>query len=242
METSVLNPNSIMPLYAQIVDKLEEDIKLGRFSQTGRLPTEGELSEQYSVSRITIRRAMDELSAKGLVEKKQGKGTFICGRKFTRDLAAPQSFTEICAQNGMKSSAKLLEAAICVPKSAQIKTTLGLGENDAAVHIKRLRYADDKPLMMEDNYYPLEYAYLLSIDLENDSTYRYLREEKGIVLRRTNTRICIVRADSKLAKLLQVNRNAPELEMTGLVVNLEGAPVHTSYQIGYGENFEIVVR
>ena len=242
MYASTLNPNSTVPLYAQIVTRLEEDIKLGKFSQTGRLPTEGKLSEQYGVSRITIRRAVDELAGKGLVEKKQGKGTFICGAKFTRDLAAPQSFTEVCRQNGVQPSAKLLEASICVPESPNIKNMLGLGENEAAVHIKRLRYAGDKPMMIEDNYYPLEYAYLLSMDLEHDSTYCYLQEEKGVVLRRTNTRICIVRADAKLAKLLQVNRNVPELEMIGLVVNLEGKPVHTSYQIGYGENFEIVVR
>ena len=110
------------------------------------------------------------------------------------------------------------------------------------MRIRRLRYAGDKPLVLEDNFYPLEYAYLLSIDLENDSIYRYLQEEKGIELRRTAMHLRIVRADAKLSKLLQVPRNAPQLEMRGRVVRADGQTVHTSYQIGYGENFEFIVR
>ena len=66
---------------------------------------------------------------------------------------------------------------------------------------------------------------------------------KGIELRATTMRLSIVRADAKLAKLLQVSRNAPQLEMKGRVVRLsDGQTVHTSYQVGYGENFEFVVR
>ena len=56
-----LNYNSSVPLYAQIVELIQRDIETGVFNQTGRLPTEGELAEQYQVSRITIRRAVDEL-------------------------------------------------------------------------------------------------------------------------------------------------------------------------------------
>ena len=67
-----LNYNSSVPLYAQIVELIQRDIETGVFNQTGRLPTEGELAEQYQVSRITIRRAVDELVGQKLVEKKQG--------------------------------------------------------------------------------------------------------------------------------------------------------------------------
>lgn len=242
--SNVLDHNSIIPLYAQIVEQLQHDIEAGVFGQTGRLPTEGELSEQYQVSRITIRRAVDELVAQGLVEKKQGKGTFLCSPKFTRGLGSgPMSFTEMCTENGYVAKAKILEAGIKIPESASVREMLNLKEGDPAVRICRLRYAGDRPLVLEDNYYPLEYAYLLSIDLENDSTYQYLREVKGIELRATTTRLSIVRANAKLAKLLQVPRNAPQLEMRGKVVRVsDGQTVHSSYQVGYGENFEFVVR
>ena len=237
-----LNHNSIVPLYAQIVDQLNQDIVNGLYSQTGRLPPEEELSRKYSVSRITIRRAVDELVGQGLVEKKQGKGTFICAPKMSRRLDGPMSFTEMCAANGLTASAKLLEAGIRSPEQAYVREKLGLKPGEPAVRIRRLRYAGDRPLVLEDNFFPMEYTYLLSIDLEKDSTYRYLREEKGIELQRTTMRLSIIRADAKLAKLLQVARNTPQLELRGRVVRMDGQTVHTSYQVGYGENFEFIVR
>lgn len=237
-----LNHNSIVPLYAQIVNQLNQDIANGLYSQTGSLPPEEELSRKYSVSRITIRRAVDELVGQGLVEKKQGKGTFICAPKMSRRLDGPMSFTEMCAANGLTASAKLLEAGIRSPEQAYVREELGLKPGESAVRIRRLRYAGDRPLVLEDNYFPMEYAYLLSIDLEKDSTYRYLREEKGIELQRTTMRLSIIRADAKLAKLLQVARNTPQLELRGRVVRMDGQTVHTSYQAGYGENFEFIVR
>ena len=153
------------------------------------------------------------------------------------------SFTEMCAANGLVARAKILEAGIKVPESSSVREMLNLNEGDPAVRICRLRYAGERPLVVEDNYYSLEYAYLLSIDLENDSTYRYLREVKGIELRSTTMRLGIIRANAKLAKLLQVSRNAPQLEMKGKVVRLsDGQTVHSSYQVGYGEDFEFVIR
>lgn len=238
-----LDYNSSVPLYAQIVENLRQDIERGAFRPTGRLPTEGELAERYKVSRITIRRAVDELVLQKLVEKKQGKGTFLCAPKMTRKLdSGPISFSEMCAANGLVAHAKILEAGIVTPDSPEICETLGLQEGSPAVRIRRLRYAGDRPLVLEDNFYPQEYAYLLSIDLEKDSTYRYLREEKGIELQRTSMRLSIVRADNEVAKLLQVPKNAPQLEINGRVIRLDGQTVHSSHQIGYGENFEFIIR
>ena len=154
-----LNYNSSVPLYAQIVELIQRDIETGVFNQTGRLPTEGELAEQYQVSRITIRRAVDELVGQKLVEKKQGKGTFLCAPKMTRRVdSGPISFTEMCAANGLSAHAKILEAGIVAPDSAEIRETLALKAGEPAVRIRRLRYAGERPLVLEDNFYPLEYA------------------------------------------------------------------------------------
>ena len=238
-----LDYNSSVPLYAQIVEKLQQEIEKGMFSQTGRLPTEEDLAKKYQVSRITIRRAVDELVNQKLVEKKQGKGTFLCAPKMTRRVdSGPISFSEMCAANGLVAYAKILEAGIVTPDSPEIRKILGLSEGSSAVRIRRLRYAGEKALVLEDNFYPQEYAYLLSIDLEKDSTYRYLREERGIELQRTSMRLSIVRADSEVARLLQVPQNTPQLEIKGRVIRLDGQTVHSSYQIGYGENFEFIIR
>ena len=72
------NPNSIVPLYAQIVESLKRDIENGVYNATERIPAEAELAKQYNVSRITVRRAVDDLVSQGLVEKKHS-ATCRCG-------------------------------------------------------------------------------------------------------------------------------------------------------------------
>lgn len=251
--SSDLDYNSIIPLYAQIAEKLQFNIRIGIFRQTGRLPAEDKLSEQYQVSRITIRKAVDELVRCGLVEKRQGKGTFICDPKMSHTfLCTPKmtcrvdsgfiNFTEMCAENGVTARTKILEAGINRPDSEEICEMLGLTSGEPAIRIRCLRYAGDKPLVLEDNFYSLEYSCLLSIDLENDSAYRYLQEEKGIELQCTSMGLSMIHADSELAKLLQVSCDTPQLEIKGRVARLDGQIVYTSYQAGYGENFKFIIR
>ena len=105
-----MNPNSIVPLYEQVAEFLKRDIENGVYNATGKIPTEAELAEQYKVSRITIRKAMDNLVGDGLVEKKQGKGTFIRRQKFAKDIKNLQSFSEMCRHMNMKPGGQMLES------------------------------------------------------------------------------------------------------------------------------------
>ena len=103
------NPNSIVPLYAQIVESLKRDIENGVYNATERIPAEAELAKQYNVSRITVRRAVDDLVSQYLVEKKQGKGTFICRQKFAKDIKISRAFSEMCRHMNMKPGGQMLE-------------------------------------------------------------------------------------------------------------------------------------
>lgn len=243
MSENRIDPSSPQPLYEQLVALLRKQIAEGVYQKNQQIPTEAALSEMYEVSRITVRRAVRDLVESGLVEKRQGKGTFVTGSKFVRSMAQdPVSFSDFCRANGRIPRAHILEAGITTPEDPEVREQLGLQEGEQAVRIRRLRYAGDQPLILEDNYFPQEYSYLLGIDLENDSIYRYLKEEKGIEMLRASTRIRIVRADNRLAKLLKVQKNSPQLEMRGRIIRRsDGAIVHTSYQIGYGEDFELTV-
>ena len=240
---AAMNHDSIIPLYAQVEEQIKRDIENGVYSKNGRIPTEAELAKQYNVSRITVRRAVEDLVSQGLVEKKQGKGTFVTAQKFSRRLdTGPMGFTEMCESVGLTPSAQNLKAEICVPKSAEIRKFLQLQDREPAIHISRLRCGNGKPIAFEESYYPMIYSDLLSLNLEKESIYAYLREVKGIELRSTTIRLSIIKADARLAKLLCVPRNAAQLEIRGFVIQPDGQPVHTSYQVGYGENFEFIVR
>lgn len=98
-----LNGNAVSPLYVQLMEDLEAKICDGTFAPGERLLSENEMAKRYGVSIITVRKAALALEEKGLVEKRQGKGTFVARRKYTRDMKNLQSFTELCARYGVKA-------------------------------------------------------------------------------------------------------------------------------------------
>ena len=177
------------------------------------------------------------------MEKKQGKGTFIRAPKMHKDMnRSGMSFTELCAVNGRKPSTRLIEAGIKVPTDARVLEWMDLKPGDEVLFIKRLRFMDDEPCVIEENYFPKQYSFLLSMDLEHDSLYRYLREEKGFDIITGEVILRIVRADAKIARMLDVSRNTPLLGTWGRVFRGDGQLLHVCNQIGYGENFEFIVR
>ncbi len=240
---NLLDYDSIVPLYEQIMQEIKKDIEKKNYNTKHRLPTEEELAEQYGVSRITIRRAMAELVEQGLVKRKQGKGTFISPPKMHKDLKLSGfSFTELCEANGKIAGAKLLEAGLIPLDDPQVAEWLHIPKGDRALRIQRLRYASGVPCVIEDNYFPKEYVYLLEIDLEHDSLYRYLREEKDIEIVTGEMILRIVKADAKTAKLLEVPHNAPLLRTFGRIFRGDGEVLHVCKQVGYGEDFDFIVR
>lgn len=239
----MIDHNSIVPLYQQITDQILQDINSGKFSVNKRLPTEDEMSQQYKVSRITIRRAVSDLVEQGVVVKRQGKGTFVKTPRMQKSFkVAALSFTELCQANGRRAGANVLEATVCEPADSEVLNVLGLEKGEKAVRILRLRTADDKPLVIEDNFFPLEYTYLLGVDLVNQSLYQYLRQERHINIIAGSMTLRIVRASSKHARLLNMPRNTPLLHLWGTTLCGDGKILHTCRQIGYGEDFDFIIR
>ena len=97
-----INPDSMIPMYKQIVNLLNEKIEKGELKPGDKLPSEAELMEAYSVSRITIRSAISELEEDGLVIRSRGKGTFIASKKAMYSADDTVGFTHSCQQEGKK--------------------------------------------------------------------------------------------------------------------------------------------
>lgn len=121
----MLNSSAAVPLYVQLKEKIEQKISDGEYKPGEKLQTEGEMAKSFGVSIITVRKAVSELVEKGLVEKKQGKGTFVCQRKVTKDMKKLQSFSEMCAHMGMKAGGRMLENRL-EPASEKIARLLNV--------------------------------------------------------------------------------------------------------------------
>ena len=154
----MLDSTAITPLYVQLMDLIEEDIRSGRYHPGDRLMTENEMAETYDISINTVRRAIGELIDKGLVERKQGKGTFVTKPKFERNMRKLQSFTEMCQQVGVTAGGKMLENKIVIVDEKMARR-LEIPAGSRVVFISRVRFADSEPVVIENNYFTMEYAF-----------------------------------------------------------------------------------
>ena len=118
-----INDSAVVPLYQQVKDDIRAAIESGKYKTNEKIPPEPELSAEYSVSRITVRRAVEELCAEGYLVKMQGRGTFVSKprihRKFTSGRGTA-SFTETCKENGMVPGARLLNRQIVPVRKIKI--------------------------------------------------------------------------------------------------------------------------
>jgi GntR family transcriptional regulator len=156
------------PRYLEIADALRRQVAAGRPGD--RLPSDAELCERFSVSRMTARQAVQLLANEGLLVRRRGEGTFIAPRTVPRILGSPLSFTENMRRRGLRADSRLLEAGWVEP-TAEERTALRLGAADRAILIERLRLADDRPMAIERAVVAPACAAVLDDDLAGGSLH-----------------------------------------------------------------------
>ena len=107
--TPLIDPSSAIPLYAQVEAVLASDIAGGTLSPGSQLPTETDLIERFGVSRPTVRKAVQNLVSRGLVEIQRGKGTYVTRPKITQELTALTGFVEDMQALGRHPTARVLD-------------------------------------------------------------------------------------------------------------------------------------
>ncbi|MFW6119915.1 MAG: GntR family transcriptional regulator [Petrotogales bacterium] len=197
------NTNSI-PAYLKLYRILRQRINEGEYDK--RLPIEKELCEEFHVSRLTVRRSLEELKREGVVYAKKGKGTFIAENKREEQLTSLGSFSEEASGEGRKASSLVLRNEIISPPPEVIEA-FDIPSKGMVLLLERVRFLDDEPLAIERSYLnPLIDIRILNIiqrDMSSESLYRILREEFEIGLQRAVEYIEIAQMSRKEAKYLQ---------------------------------------
>lgn len=136
----MLDGKAAIPLYVQLEEQIQEKILSGIYQPGEKLQTEGEMAKTYGVSIITVRKAVGGLIDKGLVERKQGKGTFVSKPKYMRDIKKVQSFSDMCRSMGLEPGGRMIENRLVVPE-AEIEENLGQQKGMQAVlfHVSGMR-------------------------------------------------------------------------------------------------------
>lgn len=234
-------PSKEQPLYQCIYEDIKTAINDGVYPPESKIPTETELSETYSVSRITVRRAIEDLSNDGYLIKRRGLGTFVCAPRMRRNVLrgkAPKSFTEICREEGHVSSARLIKKEI-VPPRADEREFFGLDASELLVHIQRVRMADGLPIFEENLFLPYrDTKELFSMDLKDGSIYEALDTLYGRrPVKQDHMTVQAIGASAAKASALQISVGEPLLHTTTYALDQFGEPIYIGRQYYVGSRY-----
>ena len=236
----MLKQDAITPLYVQLMEELETSIRNGVYKPGDKIMTEAEMAKEYGVSLITVRKAVGSLMEKGLVVRKQGKGTFVTKPKYSRNMKKLQSFTEMCEQMGVKPGAQVLENRL-IMADKKVADRLGIEPGSNVVYISRLRLADGEPVQVEKSYFPLKYAFLLEEDLNNGSMFECLKEKAGAKVASSEKMIELCRATAEEAALMDVKKGDDLLFVKSTAYDENGEPMYAGIQLINGDRFSLYV-
>ncbi|MEQ5126201.1 UTRA domain-containing protein [Providencia zhijiangensis] len=139
------------PAYKQIQSYILRSIDLGIFKPETQIPTELELCAQFNVSRMTVNKAISELSQKGILNRIAGKGTFVATQKHELPVTKAFDIFDEISVSGNKYAGHQLQLKI-IPATAEIALQLGVTEGSDIGYCKMLHFENDIPLMLEERY------------------------------------------------------------------------------------------
>ncbi|MDZ7703570.1 MAG: GntR family transcriptional regulator [Trueperaceae bacterium] len=146
--TIKIDRNYPTPAYLQLKNKLSEAIADRSLAPGEALPSERDLAEILKLSRMTVRRAFEELVADNLVERRQGSGTYVLPSRVEQHFDKVLSFTEEAKTLGFDAGSRVLDAST-VAADQRVADALGISKGDQVFKITRLRSADGAPLALQ---------------------------------------------------------------------------------------------
>lgn len=226
------------PLYRRIVRALRSDILEGRLRPGMRLPSESELGQRFSVSRITVRQAVGALHNEGLIHTAQGRGSFVAHPKAYQDISRLQGFAEQMGRHGYQVSNRVLSTRE-LEAPAQVARRLDLGSGARVLELQRLRLLNGAPVSVELTYLPLEIGRrVVEADLQQRDIFLILENDCQSPLGHAELAIDAVAADPETAARLGVAEAAPLLRIERLTHDRAGRPLDYEFLYFRGDTFQ----
>jgi DNA-binding GntR family transcriptional regulator len=222
-----LDRSGPVPLYYQIARRLQEAIERGDFPPGSRIENELKLAEQLSISRPTIRRAIQELVDQGLLVRRRGVGTQVLRGRVTRSVELTSLYDDLALSNRAPTTQVLLREEVAPP--AEIVEILGVTESEPVLHIRRLRFSEGLPFAILENYLPPEFLELTTDQLERHGLYQLMRA-RGTTMRVARQTIGARSSSDDESRLFGQPPGSPVLTMSRTLFDQSGHPVE------YGEH------
>lgn len=205
------------------------------------IPPERELCERFGVSRMTLRRAVDDLVHEGVLERQQGRGTFVAAPKIAQQLTMT-SFSEDMRRRGLAPGSRTLSLAT-VTAGAPLGWRLEITPRAEVLRIRRLRLADERPMAIETLHVPRELVPgLTAQDLDDTSFYQLLAERYGLEIASGRQSIEPTVTNAEEADLLEVPEHSPAFLFERTSRTPEGVVAEFVRSIYRGDRYQLQVE
>lgn len=197
------------PRYAQIEAVLAAEIISGELARGAQLPPEDRLTDRFGASRTTVRKAIENLVARGLVEIRRGKGTFVSEPKITQELTELRGFAEDMVLLGRRPTARLLAKEV-VTASKDVAANLDLPQGAQVWRIERVRLGDGVPMSFDETHLPLDIGgKVVANDLEAEPIFDLLERKYGFPLVEARYQLESMTATAPVAAALNIEIGSP---------------------------------
>jgi GntR family transcriptional regulator len=245
-----------IPLYLQVVDRIGELIRSEGLPAGAALPTEADLQESFGVSRATVRHALGLLELRGLIERHQGRGTFVAVPPLERSLPELTSFTEHLASQGFHSSSVLVTYRQVPPGASDEDPELPspdgvdpalFGGQIPLARVVRVRLANEAPVGVHTTLLPLDLADRIGFTEERLRTDPRLSlyaclEREGFLLAEAEEHLRAREASVREARLLSVPRRTAVMSVLRLTRDGRGRLVEAVRAVYLGDRYDYVIN
>lgn len=222
-----MTQDGLLPLYEQVRRKLLSEIEAGRLAEGSFLPPESDLCETYGVSRITLRRAVGELCAEGLLVRQQGRGTLVAPRKMQLTISL-SGFADVVESRGLKAGHRVVERE----EKADAPAIAERLQATRLVRFVRLLEVDDRPMTLETLHLDAErFADACGTVAAGGSFFSSLRSAYGIEPSGAERLIDVGFARTDEAAMLGVSATQPVYRIEKLVLDGNGRPLALSQSV-----------
>ncbi|KAA3511256.1 GntR family transcriptional regulator [Agrobacterium vitis] len=245
MQTDVLAFASLQssrggPLYIKLKTLIEDAVEAGQLKHGDALPAERDIAEAAGISRVTVRKAIDDLVAEGLLVRRRGAGTFVVKpvKRMQQPLTRLTSFTEDMARRGMVSGSRWLERGLFLPTPEETMA-LGLSGTARVARLVRLRTASDMPIALERTNLPDD---LLPEPSRVENSLYAALGSVGIRPVRANQRISAVILTDDDAKLLGMPPGSAALSVQRIAYLDTGRVMEVSRALYRSDAYDLVAE
>lgn len=233
--------NHKTPLYLQIYKELEEYIKADIYKENELLPSESALQKQFNVSKITIRRALQDLELSGYIKIRKGKGSIILPKSKNLELIGITSFSQEVLKIGESPSSIILLFEEIEP-SLDIKKSLNLTHGDMIYHLKRLRLKNGRIIGLNDQFISKKYGIVIDKNQLTDKTSIYqLYEQQGFKIAKATEIIEAKMPTLNLIKEMYLEKNIPIFKRERITYDEQNRPLEVSKNYYKSDEYKYII-